>query len=111
MQFIKRIPTAFRAYSTETPNKKNLYLEYIKKKNRFTNRQKNNITVLQHNVLNKQVDKIALNTLFDNPGSKTKTKRIGRGVGSGQGRHAGRGMMGQKSNILLILVELPRRAQ
>lgn len=38
-----------------------------------------------------------LNTLFDNPGSKKKRKRVGRGIGSGKGKTCGRGVKGQKS--------------
>ena len=38
-----------------------------------------------------------LNQLSDNPGSSRARKRIGRGLGSGSGKTAGRGMKGQKS--------------
>ena len=38
-----------------------------------------------------------LNELRDNDGATKKPKRVGRGVGSGTGKTAGRGMKGQKS--------------
>ncbi|MEM1129469.1 MAG: 50S ribosomal protein L15 [Pseudomonadota bacterium] len=38
-----------------------------------------------------------LNELRDNPGATKKAKRVGRGVGSGKGKTAGRGIKGQKS--------------
>jgi large subunit ribosomal protein L15 len=38
-----------------------------------------------------------LNTLSPAPGSKKDTKRVGRGIGSGHGKTAGRGHKGQKS--------------
>ncbi len=38
-----------------------------------------------------------LNTLSPAPGSKTAKKRVGRGIGSGLGKTAGRGHKGQKS--------------
>ena len=38
-----------------------------------------------------------LNELKDNPGATKKRKRVGRGIGSGTGKTAGRGMKGQKS--------------
>jgi len=38
-----------------------------------------------------------LNTLKPAPGSKTNAKRVGRGIGSGLGKTAGRGHKGQKS--------------
>ena len=38
-----------------------------------------------------------LNELSDNPGARKKRKRAGRGIGSGLGKTAGRGMKGQKS--------------
>jgi len=38
-----------------------------------------------------------LNELRDNDGATKKAKRVGRGVGSGTGKTAGRGMNGQKS--------------
>ena len=38
-----------------------------------------------------------LNTLKPAAGSRSKSKRVGRGIGSGQGKTAGRGHKGQKS--------------
>ncbi len=38
-----------------------------------------------------------LNTLSPAPGSKKARKRVGRGLGSGFGKTAGRGHKGQKS--------------
>ncbi len=38
-----------------------------------------------------------LNELADNPGARTMRKRVGRGIGSGKGKTAGRGVKGQKS--------------
>ncbi len=38
-----------------------------------------------------------LNDLFDNAGSKKSRNRVGRGIGSGKGKTAGRGHKGQKS--------------
>jgi large subunit ribosomal protein L15 len=38
-----------------------------------------------------------LNTLSPAPGSKSAKKRVGRGIGSGLGKTAGRGHKGQKS--------------
>lgn len=38
-----------------------------------------------------------LHELSDNPGAVHKRKRVGRGVGSGTGKTAGRGIKGQKS--------------
>jgi len=38
-----------------------------------------------------------LNQLSDNPGARYKSKRVGRGIGSGKGVRAGRGQKGQKS--------------
>jgi large subunit ribosomal protein L15 len=38
-----------------------------------------------------------LNTLSPAPGSKKSAKRVGRGIGSGNGKTAGRGHKGQKS--------------
>jgi large subunit ribosomal protein L15 len=38
-----------------------------------------------------------LNTLSPAPGSRKAAKRVGRGIGSGQGKTAGRGHKGQKS--------------
>lgn len=38
-----------------------------------------------------------LNTLVPAPGSKTKFKRLGRGIGSGKGKTCGRGHKGQRA--------------
>jgi large subunit ribosomal protein L15 len=38
-----------------------------------------------------------LNELSDNPGALKARKRVGRGIGSGKGKTAGRGVKGQKS--------------
>ena len=38
-----------------------------------------------------------LNDLRDNPGATKQRKRVGRGIGSGTGKTAGRGHKGQKS--------------
>ena len=38
-----------------------------------------------------------LNTFTSNPNVNQKSKRVGRGIGSGKGKTAGRGMKGQKS--------------
>ncbi len=38
-----------------------------------------------------------LNELSDKPGARTRRQRVGRGIGSGRGKTAGRGHKGQKS--------------
>ncbi len=38
-----------------------------------------------------------LNELSDNPGARKNATRVGRGIGSGKGKTAGRGVKGQKS--------------
>jgi large subunit ribosomal protein L15 len=38
-----------------------------------------------------------LNEIRDNPGARRKSKRLGRGIGSGKGKTAGRGVKGQKA--------------
>jgi large subunit ribosomal protein L15 len=38
-----------------------------------------------------------LNELRDNEGARNKFKRVGRGIGSGKGKTAGRGVKGQKA--------------
>jgi len=38
-----------------------------------------------------------LHELSDNPGAKKRKMRVGRGIGSGKGKTAGRGVKGQKS--------------
>lgn len=42
-------------------------------------------------------DVLRLNTLSPSPGSRKDAKRVGRGIGSGLGKTAGRGHKGQKS--------------
>lgn len=42
-------------------------------------------------------DVMRLNTLSPGPGAKKDSKRVGRGIGSGNGKTAGRGHKGQKS--------------
>ena len=42
-------------------------------------------------------DSMRLNTLSPAPGSRKNAKRVGRGIGSGHGKTAGRGHKGQKS--------------
>jgi large subunit ribosomal protein L15 len=38
-----------------------------------------------------------LNELRDNPGARLKSKRLGRGIGSGKGKTSGKGVKGQKA--------------
>lgn len=38
-----------------------------------------------------------LNALRDNPGARSKSKRLGRGIGSGKGKTSGKGVKGQKA--------------
>jgi len=38
-----------------------------------------------------------LNELRDNPGARYKSKRLGRGIGSGKGKTSGKGVKGQKA--------------
>lgn len=40
---------------------------------------------------------LSLNQVRDNLGARPKKRRVGRGVGSGRGRHCGRGMKGRKA--------------
>ena len=42
-------------------------------------------------------DVMRLNSLSPTPGAKKNAKRVGRGIGSGTGKTAGRGHKGQKS--------------
>lgn len=46
---------------------------------------------------NEKVTALTLSTLTPAPGSHHRRKIVGRGVGSGHGRHATRGMKGQRS--------------
>lgn len=38
-----------------------------------------------------------LNDLRDNPGARRRSKRLGRGIGSGKGKTSGKGVKGQKA--------------
>jgi large subunit ribosomal protein L15 len=40
---------------------------------------------------------MSLNDLRDNPGARLKSKRLGRGIGSGKGKTSGKGVKGQKA--------------
>ena len=40
---------------------------------------------------------LKLNEIRDNPGARRKSKRLGRGIGSGKAKQAGRGGKGQKA--------------
>lgn len=40
---------------------------------------------------------VKLNEIADNPGSRKRRMRIGRGIGSGKGKTGGRGVKGQKA--------------
>src|SRR5260370_40344170 len=44
-----------------------------------------------------------LNELRDNPGSRLKFKRLGRGIGSGKGKTSGKGVKGQKARTGVAL--------
>ena len=44
-----------------------------------------------------------LNELRDNPGSRHKSKRLGRGIGSGKGKTSGKGVKGQKARTGVAL--------
>jgi len=44
-----------------------------------------------------------LNELRDNPGARHRSKRLGRGIGSGKGKTAGRGVKGQKARTGVAL--------
>jgi large subunit ribosomal protein L15 len=41
--------------------------------------------------------RMKLNELRDNPGARPKSKRLGRGIGSGKGKTSGKGVKGQKA--------------
>lgn len=43
------------------------------------------------------VGEMKLNEIRDNEGARDKYKRVGRGIGSGKGKTAGRGVKGQKA--------------
>jgi large subunit ribosomal protein L15 len=40
---------------------------------------------------------VRLNEIRDNPGARLKSKRLGRGIGSGKGKTSGKGVKGQKA--------------
>jgi large subunit ribosomal protein L15 len=40
---------------------------------------------------------VKLNEIRDNPGAHLKSKRLGRGIGSGKGKTSGKGVKGQKA--------------
>src|SRR4051795_11903837 len=44
-----------------------------------------------------------LNELRDNPGARLKSKRLGRGIGSGKGKTSGKGVKGQKARTGVAL--------
>jgi large subunit ribosomal protein L15 len=44
-----------------------------------------------------------LNELRDNPGARKKSKRLGRGIGSGKGKTSGKGVKGQKARTGVAL--------
>src|SRR5437879_567928 len=44
-----------------------------------------------------------LNELRDNPGARRKSKRLGRGIGSGKGKTSGKGVKGQKARAGVAL--------
>ncbi|MCL2429646.1 MAG: 50S ribosomal protein L15 [Alphaproteobacteria bacterium] len=44
-----------------------------------------------------------LNELRDNPGARLKSKRLGRGIGSGKGKTSGKGVKGQKARAGVAL--------
>ena len=50
-----------------------------------------------------------LNEISDNPGARKKRKRVGRGIGSGKGKTAGRGVKGQKARTGVRHQRLRRR--
>ena len=47
-------------------------------------------------------DGMRLNSLSPAPGARKNAKRVGRGIGSGNGKTAGRGHKGQKSRSGLV---------
>ena len=51
--------------------------------------------------MTKENNTLSLNSLT-NDGTKSNRKRVGRGIGSGNGKTAGRGHKGQKSRLSLI---------
>lgn len=76
---LKNLPSlVHRCYSSQSANNhesgKSLYFKYMQPPPKFTQGQKNKITIEQHNYKNKRVDDIALNNLSDNPGSKQEVE-------------------------------------
>jgi hypothetical protein len=59
--------------------------------------QKNQKLVLPLGVQSPQHISLKLNQLADNPGARKKGRRVGRGIGSGRGKTAGRGSKGHRS--------------
>ncbi len=67
-----------------------------------------------------EFEPVKLNNLYNIPGSRRVTKRLGRGIGSGKGKQAGRGTKGQKARSgvaikgfeggqMPIIARLPKR--
>ena len=67
-----------------------------------------------------EFDPVKLNNLYNIPGSKNVSKRVGRGIGSGKGKTAGRGTKGKKTRAgvaikgfeggqMPIIARLPKR--
>src|SRR5690606_2395507 len=48
-------------------------------------------------LITREIEKMKLNDLREKPGAAKARKRVGRGIGSGSGKTAGRGVKGQKS--------------
>ena len=44
-----------------------------------------------------EFEPVRLNNLYNIPGAKSSSKRLGRGIGSGKGKTSGRGVKGQKA--------------
>ncbi len=53
--------------------------------------------MIQYGSQDKRKQKMKLNALMDNFGARSNAKRVGRGIGSGMGKTAGRGNKGQKA--------------
>ncbi|MDX1924502.1 MAG: 50S ribosomal protein L15 [Rickettsiaceae bacterium] len=67
-----------------------------------------------------ELEPVKLNNLYNIPGSHKKSKRLGRGIGSGKGKTSGRGTKGQKARSgvaikgfeggqMPIIARLPKR--
>ena len=50
-----------------------------------------------------------LNEIRDNPGARLKSKRLGRGIGSGKGKTSGKGVKGQSKKGMDIMYDLEDR--